>query len=113
MITRSADEISKMTLFDFLKEHGGAALFLNSCSMMAAIQGLTGEPSTIAYALGIGVSLATNDVINSGDMTGFDGYMEKLKAVARLAYQESYIEIKDLHAKAIAQEGKQKAERLQ
>lgn len=98
MITRSADEISKMKLEDILKENEGAALFLNSCSMMAAMTGALGPAATVAYALGIGVSLATNDVLNPEDMTGFDGYMVKLTAIARVAYQESYMEVKGLHA---------------
>lgn len=105
MITRSADEISKMKLEVFLKEHQGSSLFLNSCTMMAAVTGSTGEEAIVAYALGIGISLATNDVVSPEDMTGFDGYMEKIKAMARLAYESAYMEVKGLHDKAQEQAG--------
>lgn len=107
MITRSADEISKMEMIDFLKEHIPSAMFLHSCSAAAAVMGVGGETATIGYAMGVGTSLAANDVINATDMTGFDAYMEKIIAIARIAYIASYHEIKGYHEAAQKQEGKQ------
>lgn len=112
MITKTAEEIAKMDLIDFLAKNGMAAMFINHCTLTAGLMGVTGEPAIIAYALGIGTSLAANDVIEQEDMTGFDGYIVKLVEVARLAYHAAYVEIKRIHAEHMKQEG-HKTERPQ
>lgn len=105
MITKTAEEIAKMAFHDILAEYPAAAMFINSCSLSAGMMGVTGEPAVVAFAIGIGTSLAANDVLNPEDMTGFDGYTPKLIAIMWAAYTAAYIEVKAIHESEMKRRG--------